>query len=125
MQKTKPKLIDLLLATLENPEIFADPAIEEELDRQKQLAAHKAECAGAFQDLYQTHYITLDTPELSGLELCYKHHHFHTCWMESFQNAIRFVAENPYLPEKHDREFLYYMLGITEIIFADGAVPVN
>ena len=127
MSNTTPELLKLLLATIDNSEIFADPGFDEDLYRDKQIIEFKIECKAAFETLYKvaaecwnrTHYITLDGPDLSGIELCNKHRHFHTCWRESYQNAIRFVADIKDLPEKNDREFQYFMLGITEIIFSD------
>ena len=127
MSNTLPALLNLLLATIDNSELFADPGFNEDLDRDKQLIEFKVECRAAFEALYQTaaecwnraHNMHMDGPDLSGIELCKKHHHFHTCWRESYQNAILFVANRKDLPKNNDREFLYFMLGINEIIFDD------
>lgn len=115
MADTIPPLLALLQLTVDNPKLFdlsggADPE-EFKAELREAWTAWYASAAWFWDDMNNPG-CSDEPPELSGAALCKRFDVFASCWLESFKDAVWWVAETGNLPEKDDRDFLYFMLGV-------------
>jgi hypothetical protein len=109
-------LLSRLWATVDDKKIFDMSGIAD-------ANAFKSECREIFEQLFDTAQACwqrsidpwtdddLDVP-YPGAALVERYETLRTCWSESFEMAIRTVANQPTLPDAADKNFCYFMLGV-------------
>ena len=110
-----PTLLALLQVTVDDPKLFDMSGVTDPREFKAELreawAALYASAAWGWDDMNNPEYGG-EPPELSGAALCRRFDALSSCWLESFEDAARRVADAGNLPAKDDRDFLYFMLGV-------------
>lgn len=110
-----PRLLAMLLETVDDPRMFTLTYVPNPEGFKQELrqawAALYFSAAYCWDDM-NTEMFEGDPPEIFGPAMCERFDQLSSCWLEDFRNAAMKVAARKDLPEKGDRAFLYFMLGV-------------
>jgi hypothetical protein len=113
-ENNTPVLLRMLQKTVDDESVFDMHGIEEVENFKKQF---REAWVPLFDNAAQAWLDAFD-PEneaelkVVGPEMCHRYMPLSSCWLENYANAMLKTSRRPDLPGKHDREFLYVMLGV-------------